>query len=532
MKNGGDAVKNKKRRIFCLFFSLLIAVFGMFSFSGCKENVSKEDREIVLAAARDLSPGEKDPYYSTVILKTWESLVGISDDGKAVPMLAERWESNGDKTEWIFHLKKDVIFQDGEPFNADAVLANFYRVTHMGYKPSSFYGYLVDRIYPGFVWAEADDPYTVHLYFKKPVPMLIYRMAGWGSAMFSPKCFDRETGDFTEIAKGTGPFQIVERKADDYTVLERFEGYHGEKARAKRIRVRVISAPEARYSAMKSGEVQGVLDLGSLTPIMAEELLKDGRFQVDSAKSTISHYLSVNGTKFPFNDVRMRKALNRAVDREQIVKSYFRGYGTPTRNFLNSTNPFSRVVPPVRDPEEARRLAQEVLGGKRVPVRFLLPQYGAARYPYKVISELIQAELAPLGLDVEIVMVDGMTGRKAMAAGDYDLSIGTRGLGNLDPTSLLYEFFDSRGQTNKASSFGYDNPDVDAAFDELSHTYELSDRAVLYDRILADLLEEPAVVPLLEDQNLAVSSKELTGYKAAVYGITLDKVAWATEGGA
>ena len=62
---------------------------------------------------------------------------------------------------------------------------------------------------------------------------------------------------------------------------------------------------------------------------------------------------------------------------------------------------------------------------------------------------------------------------------------------------------------------------------KLSHTYEIADRNVLYQDILQELIDHPAVVPLLEDQNLAVSSKELTGYKAAVYGITLDQVAWA-----
>ena len=80
-----------------------------------------------------------------------------------------------------------------------------------------------------------------------------------------PSSFDKESGDFIDIAKGTGPFKIVERKADNYTVLERFDEYYGEKAKAKRIRVRVITSPEARYSALKSEEIFGVLDLGGVT---------------------------------------------------------------------------------------------------------------------------------------------------------------------------------------------------------------------------------------------------------------------------
>ena len=219
------------------------------------------------------------------------------------------------------------------------------------------------------------------------------------------------------------------------------------------------------------------------------------------------------------------------MDREKIVKYYFRGFGTPTMSFLNSTNPFGHVEKPVFDPVKAKELAKEVLGDKRQTVKFLLPQYGMARYPYKTISEFIQAELKPLGLDAEIVMVDGMTSRKMMAKGDYDLSIGTRGLGNLDPTSLLFEYFDSRGATNKASCISYNNPKVDACFEALKTIYDLDERRTVYTEILDELLADPALVPLLEDQNIAVCSHELGGYKAAVYGITLDKVYWRKGAG-
>ena len=151
-------------RTFFRYLSLVLLLTGALVFAGCGDVLTaEEEREIVLAAGRDLSPGERDPYYSTVILKTWEPLIGISDDGKVMPVLAESWEANAEKTEWIFHLKKGVKFHDGVSFDARAVCENFYRVTHMGYKPSSFYGYMVSRIYPGLVRYEADDDYTLHL---------------------------------------------------------------------------------------------------------------------------------------------------------------------------------------------------------------------------------------------------------------------------------------------------------------------------------------------------------------------------------
>lgn len=513
------------KKVFAIFMAcLLFAVSGLFA--GCGNEKPQGEKEIVLAAARDLVQGPKDPYFATIILKTWEPLIAVSDEGAVKPVLAEQWESNEERTEWIFHLKQGVTFQDGLPFDAAAAVKNFHRFQHMGYRPSSFYGFLIDRVYPGLMEATAPDTYTLRLSFKKPVPMLIYRMAGWGSAMFSPACFDENTGDWTGIMRGTGPFMVEEYHPDSYSIIKRFDGYYGEKAHAEKIRIRTITSVDARYSAMKSGEIDGVLDLGGLSPIMVEELSRDGRFESNAAHSTISHYLTLNGSRFPFNDVRMRKAINLAVNRDAIVTHYFRGYGTPTMSFLNSTNPFAHVVKPVYDPEQAKALADEVLLGKRQRIKFLLPQYGMARYPYKVISEFIQAELRPLGLDADIVMVDGMTSRKLMASGDYDMVIGTRGLANLDPTSLLYEFFDSEGATNKANHMGYKNETIDACFDRLGHTYDIDGRRKIYDEILSELQADPPVVPLMEDQNIAVYVKELSGYKAAVYGVTLDKVGW------
>ena len=108
-------------RIFFRYLSLFFLLLFPLAFAGCGDAPKTgEEKEIVVAAGRDLSPGEKDPYYSTVILKTWESLVGISDGGKVMPMLAESWESNAEKTEWIFHLKKGVKFHDGVSFDAHA----------------------------------------------------------------------------------------------------------------------------------------------------------------------------------------------------------------------------------------------------------------------------------------------------------------------------------------------------------------------------------------------------------------------------
>lgn len=123
-------------------------------------------------------------------------------------------------------------------------------------------------------------------------------MTNFGSAMYSPKCFD-ENYNYTGIAQGTGPFKITENVKDQYVLLERNEDYWGEKAAAKTIRVMTIPDVNTRFSAMKSGEIMGVIDLKAITPALAVELVKDDQFAITTTNSTMIDFLCLNGTKAP-----------------------------------------------------------------------------------------------------------------------------------------------------------------------------------------------------------------------------------------
>lgn len=486
------------------------------------------DNEIILAAHRDLAPGEKDPYFTSSILQVWEPLVALGNNGEPEPCLATSWTASDDYKVWTFTLRKGVRFQDGEPFNAAAAVANFDRWKIMGYKSSPFYGVSLDRMYPHIVKWEALDDTTLRLSFSVPTPTLPYLMASWCSAMFSPKCLDMKTGDFIGIAQGTGPFKVVERKAAQYVVLERNEDYWGEKAKTKRIRVRVITSPETRYSALKSEEIMGVVDIGALTPALAKELAKDPRFSLVSNKMTISHYLTLQGEKGVLGDERIKKAISLAIDRNALTEQYFYGYATPTINQINSASPFGRLVKPVYDPVTAKRLIQEALGDKRATVRVLIPQYGLDRYPYKEICEWIQAELKEIGLDVKIEIMDGAAYKKAMLDGNYDMAIHTRGLASMDPGVLLTQWMasDERGTINKENHIGYHNAQADALIDQIPRATTLAERKELYTKLQDIALEHPVNIPLFEDENLLVHNKKIRGFMPTIYGVTLSQTEW------
>ena len=128
----------------------------------------------------------------------------------------------------------------------------------------------------------ADSP--MRLPFPQPPPTQLYTMVNCGSAIYSPNCFD-ENGDFNGICIGTGPFKITENKLDEYVLLERFDDYWGEAAKAKTIRVRVIPDADTRFSALKSGEIMGVIDLNAIPTSLAVELEGDDHFALTTTQS-------------------------------------------------------------------------------------------------------------------------------------------------------------------------------------------------------------------------------------------------------
>lgn len=481
--------------------------------------------EIVLAAPRDLAPGEKDPYYISSIAKVWESLIETDINGNLRGGLAESWEANEDCTRWRFKLRQGIYFQDGEPFNAAAVVENYRRWERMGYRASPFYGFLLARVYPDYSGIREVGAYEVEMSFKRPQPMLIYRMINFSSPIFSPKCFDVESGDFVGYAVGTGPFKIVDRQPGQWVLLQRFEGYHGAPAKSEYIRLVNMPNTATRFSALKAEEILGVLDIGAMAPSFTLELLRDPRFAVSANRNTINQYLTVNQGHWPFSDRRMIRAISLLMDRESIVRYYFHPQSQPTVNLLNFCSPFAKTYPVRRDEAEAIRLAAEVMGEKWHQAKLLIPQYGLSRYSYKEVAEYLQIELRKLHIDLRILILDSATHKRYVTAGIYDFSLGTHGMANYAPESILEGYMTVQGRENSLYHIGYHHDEAEAIFQRLPGMLDMDERRRLYERLQDIGVEAPPIIPIDSDYNVVVYNQaELSGYGATTYGITLDKI--------
>ncbi len=483
--------------------------------------------ELVLAAPRDLAPGPTDPYYTHPTLHVWESLIATDAAWVPRPQLARAWEQSEDGLSWTFYLREDVVFSDGAPFDADVVIANVERNRLISPARSPFYTFQADSAYGDLDRVEKVDDYTVRFVHNTVEPALPARMANFYSAMFAPNSFD-EAGNFKDFPIGSGPFRLVEHVPDQYLVLEANPNYYGPPPASQTIRVRTIPDPNTRASALRAGEIHGVLDLGAIQPITAKELVATGDFAESAKPIPITHYIFLNGTKEPWNDVRMRQAVSMIVDRQLIVEKIFLGYGIPAGSMLNTVvkewHDASIELP--YDPEQARALADEVLAGERVSALLLIPSYQIERYPYKALGEYVQAQLAQLGVDAEIQILDGATFNETTAAGEYDLALRIQGLANSEPIFLFERYLGCEGDQNQSMSLGYCNEEVDGLLEAVRTASRPLVRAALYNELQTIAAHDLPVIPLFYDKSVIVFDSEVTGYDLeTTYWVTLDQAA-------
>lgn len=486
---------------------------------GSSPSAELYDKQVVLAAARDLTPGEKDGYYTSLITQVWEPLVTLGQDGTPQPALATKWSMSQDGKEWTISLREGVTFHDGEPFNADAVIANIDRVVQHSPKKSPFYTLDAKKTYPGLEKTEKIDDHTVRLIFATPSPSAIQRLTNFGSPMVSPKCLD-ENGDFSGVVQGTGPFRIVEHQADQHTVLEANPKYWGKAAKVKSVKLLSMPSADTRASALRSGEIQGVLDIGAILPSQAAELGASDEFVVSSKPSTITHFMQVNQSREHLNDPRLVKAMSLIIDRKLVVDEFYHGYAVPSANPLNASEMGYVQDAPRHDPEQARKLAAEVLGDQRLPLELLVPQYGIDRYPYKEQAEYVQSVLKEIGIDLTISIVEGSEQMKRRTEGNFDLSFHTQGMPDGDPVTMLKVFM---GPDNGGR---YSNAEADALFAQAATELDEAKRMELYRKLQELAVETLPTVPLYHDHYLVVHHRDLAGYQATAYGVTLSAMHW------
>ncbi len=326
---------------------------------------------LTIATAQD--PQSWDPIdtflvaWGTVAHNIFDGLIIRDADLKLRPGLATAWKYVNPTT-LRFTLRQGVKFHDGEPFNAQAVKFTFDRLLGAEGKKGP-----QQSNYSAIKSVKVINAGTVDFLLSSPDPVLLTKLSGYGAMIVPPK-YIKEKGDayFDTHPVGTGPFRFVSYAAAQNLKLSAYAGYWGGAPKLSAVTYRFIEEPATRVAELQAGRV----DIATAIPVAQAATIKsNSALTLQAISSPTVQALRLNFSHGPTNDVRVRQALNYAVDKDAIIKSILQGYASPISS-LQSSKSFGydpALTSYAYDPAKAKQLleAAGVKPGTSVGIDFI-----------------------------------------------------------------------------------------------------------------------------------------------------------------
>lgn len=443
---------------------------------GCSRP-SREDTLVVGIAQTiaTLDPAmHRDRTTEAVLRNLFDGLVTRDISGRVVPEMAESWRLVDDRT-WEFRLREGIRFHDGSPFTADDVKFTIDRIIHdgaVGGRSSPRRG-LIAQV----VGATCVDPRTVRLTTSEPSPALVNMLP---FIEIVPKACVERVGDarFAEHPVGAGPFQFVEWRKGEHLMLRRYDGYYGGApdippvgpARVRMLVFKPIPEPATRVAALKANEcdlIQG------LPPHLIPNIERDPRTRLVACPGTRTFYLGMNVTRPPFQDVRVRHAMNHAVNPGQIASTILEGAAAVLAGPL--VPGAIGFDPDLKPYGEDLDLARRLLADAGYPTGFDVTL--DTTHDLRDVATALRAQLARAGIRARVIVREMGMLRADLAGLRRDLFLTSWGNASLDPIGILDPTLETGGRGNYT---GYANPRVDALLKQAVTELDPSTRRSLY----------------------------------------------------
>jgi len=422
-----------------------------------------------------------------VYANVFEGLTRIREDGTPGPALAERWSVSADGLVYEFALRRNVRFHDGAGFDADDVVFTLERAR--GSRSSNAQRPLAERIAD----VRALGPHRVRITLKEPLADLPLYL-GWGDfVIVAPE--SAATNAVNPV--GTGPFRFQRWRKGASLTLIRNEAYWGARSALDRIDFVFIPDPTAAFAALMAGDVDGFPNYPAPENVRALE--RDERFRVRYGTGEGEIILAVNNAAPPFDDIRVRRALNHAVDKRAVIDAALFGYGAPIGSHFPPHHPsytdLSARYP--YDPTRARALLAQAGYPDGFSTTLALPPPSYARRS----GEVVAAQLEAVGIDVKIRNMEWAQWlNRVFANKTFDLTI----VAHTEPLDIdIYARDDYY--------FQYRNESFDAVIDDLRRERDPARRDALYKRAQTILADDAVNVFLAQGPKIGVWNRNVVG---------------------
>jgi peptide/nickel transport system substrate-binding protein len=459
----------------------------------------------VLEIGMDQSPTGLDPHLITAFPSVmvvngniYEGLTEIDKDLKVVPGLAESWTVSPDGKTYTFKLRSGVKFHDGSAMEADDVVSTIKRV-----QSKDIASPLASRL-SAVEGANAVDPQTVELKLKEPAAPLLASLA---TIVIVPSSVETNKDTLQKTPVGTGPFKFQEWQPNGFILLARNESYW-QKGRPKLAGLKFNIVPESatRQVGLTNGQYSLLPNIDAATALQLK-----GKPNVKLAETLELAYMLIgmNVSRPPFDNAKVREALNYAINRKEIVDAALFGAGVPGGPLSPALKSWALDVKEYPcytfDPAKAQALLKEA--GVTLPLAVtmnVLP-----RQDVKDIAQVVQEQLNKVGFKVELKNQEQGQFIQDWRNSNFDLFASTNA-GSPDPDEYFYRTFRTGGSTNV---FKYSDAEIDQTLDSARTLQDQAARKAAYDKVQKKLACTGPVAHLTYGTLFSAMRDKLQGYE-------------------
>ena len=465
------------------------------SFGVCAEEASGKT-DIVIAVDADIDTLHPTDFSTTVELNVlnqiYDTLMYLNPDGThdPEPRIAESYEISEDGLDYTFHIRDDVTFHDGTPVTVDDVVFSLEL-----YKASEYQGSQISMM----TSVEATDEHTVVCHLDSPYAPFL---AGILSPNISSKAYyESDPEAFVTNPIGSGPYKYVSRSIGSNIVLEANEDYYRGAPAIKNVRFEVIPNTSNMAISLQT-PVEGV-DFAEIDSSVLAQLEANPQITVVEVPTSSFTYVSMNLEKEPFNDVKVRQAINYAINRENLVTVCYEGEAEVNSNICaKSRSGYSEDQPEYTyDPEKAKALLEEA--GIETPYD-LGPILVAEKYSN--LATVIQNDLKAVGLETTIGVQEFNAYIDNLISGNYNLCALNMTLEGDTQTLEMAFTTDYIGMANNAR---YSDPEMDELFNQTRSETDPDKRLELFNQIFTKAQDEAIYAVLCNPKDLFAYKAEL-----------------------
>ncbi|MCL7769288.1 ABC transporter substrate-binding protein [Pasteurella multocida] len=452
-----------------------------------------------------------------------------------IPALAEKWDVSEDGKTYVFHLRKGVKFhsnKDFKPtrdFNADDVVFSFNRQldpNHPYHKVSGgSYEYFIGMDMQNIIdKVEKVDDYTVKISLKVPNAPFLANLAMDFASIYSAQYADAmakaKTPEKLDSAPiGTGPFEFVSYQKDSAVRYKAFENYWQGKAKIDRLVFSITPDASVRYAKLQKGECHAA---PYPNPADIAKLKADSNITLLTKPGLNVGYLNFNVQKAPFDNVKVRQALNYAVNKDAIIESVYQGAGQVAKNPIPPTmwSYNDEVKDYAYDPEKAKALLKEA--GFKNGFETDLWAMPVSR-PYnpnaRRMAELVQADWEKVGVKAKIVSYEWGEYLKRMRAGDHQTGMMGWTGDNGDPDNFLNTLLSCAAVESGSNYANFCHKEFNDLVTKAAQVTDPAERTALYQQAQLVFKEQAPWITIAHSTTYFPVRKEVKGYVIDPFGL-------------